>query len=65
MEEAIDELPNHDGNSFVMAFPENDVPERMWFMPQQKENGVTKRLNVFKGCYGEYKHSIYKGVNNA
>lgn len=62
---AIEELPCFDGETFVMAFPENQVCERMWFTEQQEEIGLTSRLNKWKTCYGEYKRSIYKGRNDA
>jgi len=60
LDEAVEELPNYDGETFVMAFPENDVCDRLWFMPEQKENGLTKRLEYWKACYSGYPTAIYR-----
>jgi hypothetical protein len=58
--EAVDNLPNYDGETFVMAFPEDDTCDRLWFMPEQEEIGLTKRLNTFRMCYGGYPTAIYR-----
>lgn len=60
LQEAVDELPAFDGETFVMSFEEDGVCNRLWFSKTQKENDLLSRLNRYKMCYGGYGTSIFR-----
>jgi hypothetical protein len=53
-------LPD-DLEAFIIEFEGGDrLCERMWFSNEQKEKGITTRLDLWKACYGGYAVSVYK-----
>jgi hypothetical protein len=61
LREAFSQMPEDWEDLFVMAFPENQTCEMFWFKEEQREKGITNRLNVWKSCYERYPNAIYKG----